>query len=149
MMIIYMIEGSLLFDDSHSGAPPACGFGVLAPDLEPPEVPQAFVTPDFFHSFEVLPHFGVVVVADELERVAIFEVPLSVQKPLGDPVAQRVGHDVLKSLTLFLAQLSRSDVRVHSRDLANQVRKSSPDALYHSQTITYLSLSVDVCVEYT
>ena len=105
---------------------------MLAPDLEPPEMPQSFMTPDFFHSFEVLSHFGVVVIADELESVAIFEVPLSVQKPLGDPVAQRVGHYVLQSLALFLAELSGSDVRVHSSDLANQVRKSSPDTFIYA-----------------
>ena len=140
---------SLLLGDSHDGTSSAGTLGVLASDLQAPEVAETGVAPDLLHPLHVFSHLGVVVVGNHLEGVAVLEVPLSVQEPLGHSVAEGVLHDVLQGLALFLRQLAGPQVRVHSGDLAAQVGEPPSDALDHSQTVAHLPLTVDVGVENT
>ena len=77
---------SLLSGDSEGAAGSAGGLGLLTSDLEAPEVSQTSVGSDLLQSLQIFSELGVDSVGDKLGPVALADVALSVQEPLGDVV---------------------------------------------------------------
>lgn len=77
---------SLLSGDTEGAAGSAGRLGLLTADLEAPEVSQTSVGSDLLQSFQIFSELGVDSVGDELRPVALADVSLSVQEPLGDVV---------------------------------------------------------------
>jgi hypothetical protein len=60
---------------------------------------ETSVTSDLLHSFEIVSELGVQTVGDELGPVAVSDISLSVQEPLGDVVVYTISQSFrIKSL---------------------------------------------------
>ena len=56
---------------------------------------QTSVSSDLLHSLQVLSELGVDTVGDELRPVALANITLSIQEPLGNVVVSGLGEDVV------------------------------------------------------
>jgi len=58
----------------------------LTSDLKSPEVSETSVASDLFHSFQIFSQLGIQLVGNQLSPVAVSDISLSVQEPLGNVV---------------------------------------------------------------
>jgi len=113
--------------DGASTAPSR--LGVLATHAKAPEVSQAAVSADLLETLEILANLAVESVGHDLRILAVLDVLLSVEEPIGDLVLARVRHDRYHLLHLILSQLPGSLARIHARLLADNVRVATTDTL--------------------
>ena len=122
---------------------------MLTSDSKSPLVSETSVGLDLVHSFDVLSEFGFEHVGGHLQVFALLVVSQSVEEPSGNSVSFRVVDDVSDGISLFLVQLTGSESRVQSQDLADQESESSAYTSDVLQGEGDGSLSVDVCVQNT
>ena len=70
---------------------------------------------DLLQSLEVLSELGVDLVADQLGPVAVTDVALSVEEPLGNVVVSWLGKDVVNLLDVSLSELTGSIQRISGK----------------------------------
>ena len=99
---------SLGLGDTDGLAVSAGRLGVLTAHLQAPVVAETSVEAHLLHHLEVLSHLGVQDVGDSLEVLAVLDVFLSVEEPVGDVVLAGVGEDLLDLLDLLSSQLTSS-----------------------------------------
>ena len=84
------------------------GLGVLAPDTETPVVTQTTVGADLLQTLEILTKLVVEDVGHHLGSLAVLDVTLPVEEPIGDLVLA----GVLKSYNRILVQTRESSVYI-------------------------------------
>ena len=84
-----------------------------------------------------------------MEVLAFLVVSQSVEEPSWDSLSFRVGDDVCYFIALLLVELSSSDARVDSKDLADQETESPTNSLDLFQSIRNSPLPVNVSIEDT
>jgi len=122
---------------------------VLASNLESPLVSETSVAPDLEESLDVFSEFGFEDVGGDLQVLSLLVVSLSVEEPSGDTVALGIGNKVSDGIALSLGELSCSELRVESEDLADEESEPSADTLDLVEREGDGSLTVDVGVENT
>ena len=106
------LDGLLLFRDSDGASATASGLGVLASDADAPVVAQTAMGTDLLETLEVLTQLAVEGVCNDLRVLAVLDVLLSVEEPVGDLVLARVLHDGHDALQLVVGQLACALVEV-------------------------------------
>jgi hypothetical protein len=71
-------------------------------------VSQTSVSSDLLESLQVLSELGVNTVGDELRPVALTNISLSVEEPLGDVVVSGLGKNVVDLINVLFSQLTSS-----------------------------------------
>ena len=122
---------------------------MLASNLESPLVPETSVAPDLEESLDVFSELGFEDVGGDLQVLSLLVVSLSVEEPSGDTVALGIGNKVSDGIALSLGELSCSELRVESEDLADEESEPSADTLDLVEREGDGSLTVDVGVENT
>jgi len=122
---------------------------VLASNLESPLVSETSVAPDLEESLDVFSELGFEDVGGDLQVLSLLVVSLSVEEPSGDTVALGIGNKVSDGIALSLGELSCSELRVESEDLADEESEPSADTLDLVEREGDGSLTVDVGVENT
>ena len=122
---------------------------MLTSDSKSPLVSETSVGLDLVHSFDVLSEFGFEHVGGHLQVFALLVVSQSVEEPSGNSVSFRVVDDVSDGISLFLVQLTGSESRVQSQDLADQESESPAHTSDVLQGKGDGSLSIDVGVQNT
>ena len=125
------------------------GLGVLASDLQAPEVSDTSVGSDLLQSLQVVSQLRLHVVGQDVVVLTVNLVLLSVQEPSWDLVLGWVLHDGHDSLQLLLGQLTGTLVQVNVGLLANQVGVSSTDTSDLGQGVHDLDSAIDVGVQQT
>ena len=69
---------------------------------------QTSVSSDLLESLQVLSELGVNTVGDELRPVALTNISLSVEEPLGDVVVSGLGKNVVDLINVLFSQLTSS-----------------------------------------
>lgn len=92
---------TLLLADTDGATSSAGGLGVLTSDTEAPVVSETTVSPDLLQAFQILTQLALHSVCQHLGVLAINDITLSVEKPLGDLVLSRVLDDGDNSLEFF------------------------------------------------
>lgn len=69
---------------------------------------QTSVSSDLLESLQVLSELGVNTVGDELRPVALTNISLSVEEPLGDVVFSGLGKNVVDLINVLFSQLTSS-----------------------------------------
>ena len=122
---------------------------MLATDAQAPEVTQTTVGADLFESLQILTQLGVQVVGRHLGELAVADVLLSIEEPVGDLELARVRDDGDQALHLLLGQLSGALVQVDVGLLADDVGEAAADTLDGGEGEHHLAVSVDVRVHHT
>jgi len=122
---------------------------VLASNLESPLVSETSVAPDLEESLDVFSELGFEDVGGDLQVLSLLVVSLSVEEPSGDTVALGIGNKVSDGIALSLGELSCSELRVESENLADEESEPSADTLDLVEREGDGSLTVDVGVENT
>lgn len=125
------------------------GLGVLASDLQTPEVSDTSVGSDLLQSLQVVSQLRLHVVGQDVVVLTVNLVLLSVQEPSWDLVLGWVLHDGHDSLQLLLGQLTGTLVQVNVGLLAHQVGVSSTDTSDLGQGVHDLDSAIDVGVQQT
>jgi len=112
-------------------------------------VPETSVAPDLEESLDVFSELGFEDVGGDLQVLALLVVSLSVEEPSGDTVALGIGNKVSDGIALSLGELSCSELRVESENLADEESEPSADTLDLVEREGDGSLTVDVGVENT
>jgi len=98
----------LLLGDTDDATATTSGLGVLTTDTDAPVVTETTMSTDLLETLQVLTHLVVKTVGQELGVLAIDEVLLSVEEPLGNLVLSGVLHDGNETLELFVGKLTGS-----------------------------------------
>merc|ERR1712045_487872 len=102
---------------------------MLTADTDTPVVTQTPVSADLLQTFQILTKLVIQTVGHHLAGLAVLDVALSVQEPIGDLVLARVSHDGFELLNLFLAELTSSLAHVNGGLLEDDVGESSANTL--------------------
>uniref|UniRef100_F6RW16 Uncharacterized protein n=1 Tax=Ciona intestinalis TaxID=7719 RepID=F6RW16_CIOIN len=114
---------------TNSSTTPSCGFGVLASNTEAPVVSQTPVSTNLLQTFDVFTKFVVKLVGKNLTKLAITNILLSIQKPVGNLVLARVLHDRDDAINLIIGKLPGAFRKINVGFFAHQsanVLTSSP-----------------------
>jgi len=112
-------------------------------------VSETSVAPDLEESLDVFSELGFEDVGGDLQVLSLLVVSLSVEEPSGDTVALGIGNKVSDGIALSLGELSCSELRVESENLADEESEPSADTLDLVEREGDGSLTVDVGVENT
>jgi len=112
-------------------------------------VSETSVHTDLLQSLEIITELGVKSVGVNLRELAVLNVLLSVEEPVGDLELAGVGNDGDDLVDLSLGELSSSSVGVDIGLLENQVGETSANTSDGGQGVHDLVLSVDVGVSNT
>lgn len=80
--------------------------GVLTTDSQAPRVAETTMDTDLLHALEILTKLVVKIVGEELAVLAILNVLLTIEEPVGDLVLARVLHDGDDTLEVSLIDLT-------------------------------------------
>jgi len=99
-------DSLLLLGDTDSLTPAAGGLGVLTTDTDAPGVTETTVNTDLLQALEVLTHFVVKTVGQNLGELSVLEILLPVEEPVGDLVLAGVLHNGHDTLDLLVGELT-------------------------------------------
>ena len=99
-------DSLLLLGDTDSLTPAAGGLGVLTTDTDAPGVTETTVNTDLLQALEVLTHFVVKTVGQNLGELSVLEILLPVEEPIGDLVLTGVLHNGHDTLDLLVGELT-------------------------------------------
>lgn len=122
----------------------ASSLGVLTSDSETPVVSETSVSSHSLESLNIVSELGVQLIDEEVRVLAIDNISLSVQKPTGNLVLQRVLNDSDDSLELFNGQFTGSLGKIDISLLADEVGISSTNTLDGGKSVHDLDLTVHV-----
>lgn len=139
----------LLLLVGNSAATATSGLGVLTTDTETEVVTDTTVSLDLLQALKVVTQLRVDVVRQELAALAVNNVALPVQEPVGDLELGRVLQDGHNALELVRVELTGALAKVDIGLLANNVGVSATNTLDLGEGILNLDLAVNVGVEQT
>lgn len=122
---------------------------MLTADTQAPEVAKATMGTDLLQALKIVTQLGVQVVRRHLGVLAILDVLLSIEEPVGDLVLARVEDDRDETLHLLLRQLTGTLVEVHIGLLADNVRETASDSLDRGERKHGLAVTIDIRVHNT
>ena len=107
------------------------------------------MSPNFLQALQIFTELVVEEIRQHLSGLAILDVLLSVQKPVGDLVLARVLHNSDDLFDLFFAQLTSPPVQINIGLLEDKVGVTTTNTLDGGQGEHDASLSINVGVENT
>lgn len=97
---------TLLLGNTHGLSTATGGLGVLTTDSQAPRVTETTVDAHLLHALKVLAHLVVQVVGEEVRILAVLDVLLTIEEPVGNLVFARVLHDGDYALQVGLVNLT-------------------------------------------
>lgn len=140
---------ALLLAHTNSSTSATGGLGMLTANSETPEVTQATMGTDLFESLQILTKLGVQIVGRHLRKLAVANVLLPVEEPVGDLKLAWVRDDGDQAFHLLLGELTGTLVQVNVGLLADDVGESAANTFDGGESEHDLSVTVDVRVHHT
>jgi len=122
---------------------------MLTTDTQSPEVSKTAMGPDLLQPLEVLTDLAVEGVGHDLRELAILDVLLPVEEPVGNLVLARVVHDRNQLLNLLIGELSSALCYIHVSLLADNVSITTTNTLNGCKCKRNFALSFNVRVHNT
>eukprot|EP00344_Euplotes_crassus_P008746 CAMPEP_0197008412 /NCGR_PEP_ID=MMETSP1380-20130617/45106_1 /TAXON_ID=5936 /ORGANISM="Euplotes crassus, Strain CT5" /LENGTH=162 /DNA_ID=CAMNT_0042428987 /DNA_START=30 /DNA_END=515 /DNA_ORIENTATION=+ len=149
MVLLLAISHLLLLGHTDGAAPAAGGLGVLTADADTPVVADTAVGADLLEALKVLTELVVQTVGKDLGVLAVLEVLLPVEEPVGDLVLAGVLDDGHDALELGVGELTGPLVGVNIGLPAGNGGEAAPHTLDGGQGENDLLATVDVGVHQT
>jgi len=139
----------LLLGDTNSAAASASCLSVLTTDTDTPVVSETAVSANLLKTLEILADLVVERVGGDLRVLAVLDVLLSVEKPVGNLVVTWVRHDRDHAVDLLLGELAGSLVDVDVGLAQADVREAATHTLDGGHGVADLDAAINVGVEHT
>jgi hypothetical protein len=144
-----MIHLLLLLGDTNGTSTTTSGLGVLTANTDTPVVTETTMVTDLLQALKIITVLGVKNVGDNLRRLAVNNILLSVKEPGGDLVLGRVLEDSDDTLQLFAGKLTSSLGEIDISLLTGNVGETTTNTLDRGQGNLDLDTTVNVSVEET
>lgn len=141
-----MVLTSLLLGHSNSSSSSSSCLGMLSSYSKTPVMSQSSVCFDLLESLKILSKLVVKSIRSNLRKLAILDVSLSIQEPVGYLKLSRIIDDSHKSLDFVFIEFSCSLRKIDVCLLAAHVGKSSSNSSNGRQCVHDVPLTVDVGV---
>ena len=135
--------------DTDSNPPAASRLGVLSADGDAPCVAETTVVAHLLQSLEVIPPRLVETITVDLLVLAILEVLLPIQKPLGDLELKGVLDDGDETLDLIGSELTRPLAHIDLGLLADKVREPASNTWNGRERKHDLLAAIDIRIKKT
>ena len=147
--VVFILPCLFLLGDTNGTTATTSSLGVLTTNTDTPVVTETTVVTDLLQTFEIFTELGVKNVGDDLRRLAVNNILLSVEEPVGDLVLGRVLENSDNTFQFFRREFTSSLGKINISLLTGNVGETTTNTLDGSQGNLDLDTTVNVSVEET